>query len=204
MNEMNKILIVGLGNPGKQYKKTPHNAGFEVIDELVRKLDHFEVPYKTKNEKYAVIHEALNPEGMQVIFAKPLLYMNRSGEAAKQLLANYNIQPATSLWIVHDDIDLPLGTIRVKKGGQAAGHKGLADIIEQLGQDDFYRFRVGVRPQNMPEKRSADLMSNYVTKKPGRKERKILKESITICGSLVEKAIDNGIESILGDHNVPL
>jgi len=118
-------LIVGLGNPGKKYAKTRHNIGFRVIDELEKSFD-------TAQDK-------------NLIFLKPDTFMNNSGRAVRSLTTKYKIQ-TTNVIVVHDDIDLPFGKIRVSKNSSSAGHKGVQSIIDALGTKDFTRVRIGIKP----------------------------------------------------------
>ncbi|MEX2007930.1 MAG: aminoacyl-tRNA hydrolase [Candidatus Spechtbacterales bacterium] len=159
---MQNILIVGLGNPGKQYQHTPHNAGAMALDELRALLKEESIPLRETTKQQLNMHET-EIAGRRVVLAKPQTFMNQSGSAVRNLVRAYPVGSLASLWVVHDDIDLALGTIRLSRGGRAAGHNGIADIIEQLGSSDFSRFRIGIRPENMPEKRSPEMMSAFVT-----------------------------------------
>jgi PTH1 family peptidyl-tRNA hydrolase len=119
-----KTLIVGLGNPGKKYEKTRHNVGFRVIDELEKQIFNSDI-----------------------ILLKPDNFMNNSGRAVKKAL-KYSSLNTQDLIVVHDDIDLSLGDIRVSKNSSSAGHKGVQSIIDTLGTKDFTRIRIGIRPQH--------------------------------------------------------
>ncbi len=152
------ILIVGLGNPGKKYKNTRHNFGFQVIDAL-----------KIKNEK--------------IILFKPQTFMNESGQAVKKLIAKHQL-PISNLLVVHDDIDLPLGTIKLVKNRGAAGHKGVQSIIDALGTKDFHRLRLGIRPEIKP--RNVD---KFVLQEFTKTENKVKKESIEKAVLAIELAI---------------
>lgn len=144
------ILIVGLGNPGAKYAATRHNAGALAADELAKKLSG---PKKrlllfgrggwTRDQAALVRQGQL--AGGAAILAKPQTFMNLSGLAVAGLLKKHRLTIG-DLLIIHDDIDLPLGTLRLKLGGQSGGHKGLESIIEQLGRADFLRLRIGVGP----------------------------------------------------------
>ncbi len=140
-------LIIGLGNPGEKYEKTRHNAGFMAIEEL-------------KEDK---------PEGS--VLAKPKTFMNDSGKAVKELADYYGTKPQ-DLWIIHDDIDLPLGQYKISEGQGSAGHKGVQSIIDQLKTKDFKRVRIGICPAaGKPEN-----VENFVLKKFDKEEIKELKE----------------------------
>lgn len=136
------ILIVGLGNPGKKYEKSRHNVGFMVLDELAKKLTMYNVQFKMKNNLRAEILE-VKIKGDKLILAKPQTPVNASGVAVKKLIRRYNLD-ASNWFVVHDDLDLPLGKIKIAEGRGAAGHRGIQSIIRELGTDDFVRFRLGV------------------------------------------------------------
>jgi PTH1 family peptidyl-tRNA hydrolase len=138
-----KFLIVGLGNPGENYSKTRHNLGFLVVDEMIARFDA--VPSKTKLQtKLWTVKIA----GTTVLMAEPQTFMNLSGNAVAPLIRTKKIA-LDRLIIVHDDIDLPLGSIRVSRGASAGGHNGVQSVIDALGTKDFTRVRIGIgRPTN--------------------------------------------------------
>jgi peptidyl-tRNA hydrolase, PTH1 family len=133
-----RYLIVGLGNPGRKYENTRHNIGFDVIDELGRRHGIS----GGKSERRAVTADGII-QGQRVLLAKPLTYMNLSGEAVRALLDYYRID-LERLVVIHDDLDLPLGTLRLRKTGGAGGQRGLRNIIQHLGTPDFSRVRIGI------------------------------------------------------------
>ncbi len=133
-----RFLIVGLGNIGKQYENTRHNIGFWVADELARRHN---LTFG-KAERKAVSADGII-EGKRVLIAKPQTYMNRSGEAVRALCDFYKI-PNTQVIVVHDDLDLPLGTLRIRPTGSAGGQNGVKSIIQYLGTQDFARVRCGI------------------------------------------------------------
>lgn len=136
------FLIVGLGNPGKEYQKTRHNAGFMMLDAIAKEYDF---PVFKLSKKYA----SLVSEGIlgraKVVLAKPQTFMNNSGVAIKSLTKNYKLQ-TKNLVVVHDDIDISLGKVKISKGSGSAGHKGVDSIIQSLGTKDFTRIRIGIQP----------------------------------------------------------
>lgn len=131
-------LIVGLGNPGPEYSNTRHNAGFIAVDQLA---EAYNIPLCRRNFKAA--YGAGFVAGCKTIIAQPLTYMNRSGEAVAGLSAYYNITPA-HITVVHDDMDLSFGQLRIKTQGGSAGHRGIESIQEHLGENNFTRVRVGI------------------------------------------------------------
>lgn len=145
------LLIIGLGNPGEKYSQTRHNAGFLVLEELAKKLGVARKRlglFGRKNpwtrEMASLVREG-TLAGQKVILAKPQTFMNLSGLAAAGLLKKHRLTTA-DLLVISDDLDLPLGTLRLKQSGQSGGHKGLESIINQLGRDDFLRLRLGIGP----------------------------------------------------------
>jgi PTH1 family peptidyl-tRNA hydrolase len=136
MNE--RFLLVGLGNIGKQYENTRHNIGFWVADELARR---HQLTFG-KPERKAVCADGIIA-GKRVLIAKPQTYMNLSGEAVRALCDFYKI-PNTHIMVVHDDLDLPLGTLRIRPSGSAGGQNGVKNIIQHLGTQDFARVRCGI------------------------------------------------------------
>jgi len=160
-------LIVWLGNPGKQYQKTRHNAGFIVLDNFVEgnKLGEFKYDNKYKGE---IFQTAINDN--KVVFLKPQTFMNLSWEAIGPIAHFYKIKPEDIL-IIHDEIDLPTGKIQLKLGGSSAGHNGLKSTIEKLWTKDFWRLRVGVdRPANQ------DDVADYVLSTFTPEQKKLLAE----------------------------
>jgi len=131
-------LILGLGNPGEQYKDTRHNIGFMVLDKLAREVGTTNASWKHEEKFKSDITKA-----GELLLAKPQTFMNVSGVAVSSLVSFYKLTPS-DVWVVHDDMDLPLGKIKIRMGGSSAGHHGVASIINALGTDKFLRFRLGV------------------------------------------------------------
>ncbi len=132
-------LVVGLGNPGSSYRNTPHSIGFEVVDALAREAG---VAWEEKRAfKSLLAHVSLG--GARVLLAKPQTFMNLSGEAVAPLLKYHNARPE-ELVVVHDDIDMALGRLRIRLGGSCGGHNGVRSVIERLGTDRFVRVKLGV------------------------------------------------------------
>ena len=141
-------LIVDLGNPGKKYESTKHNIGFMVIDHFLKDLEsvsksNWSKEEKLKSEIYVLEYKPKKGEMGKVILARPLTYMNNSGMGVG-LIAKYYKVPSSDIWIVHDEIDLPLGMMKIRLGGSSAGHHGIESIIKTLGTDKFWRFRMGI------------------------------------------------------------
>ncbi|QQR83766.1 aminoacyl-tRNA hydrolase [Candidatus Peregrinibacteria bacterium] len=135
-------LIVGLGNPGKQYENTRHNVGFKAMDFLVK---HFELGTFKLQEKFKAHVLEGSIGGEKLIFAKPVTFMNLSGESVQLLSSFYKIAPA-DVMVLYDEVALPFGTLRVRKDGSSAGHNGVKSLIQSLGTDAFVRVRIGIEP----------------------------------------------------------
>ena len=138
MSEKNPFLIVGLGNPGPDYRHNRHNVGFMAIDALARALD---IPIQ-RVELRALVGKGLL-DGQRVILAKPQTFMNKSGQAVASLARFYKI-PVDQILVVHDDLDLPFGNLRLRPEGGTGGHKGMDSIMNRLGTREFPRLRVGI------------------------------------------------------------
>ncbi len=137
-------LIIGLGNPGKEYKKTRHNAGFLAIDKIA---DSFQFPVSSFQSKFnAEISEGIiNNE--KIILAKPQTFMNNSGQAVQAVSDYYKINPEDII-VIHDDLDIPIGEYKISKNKNSGGHKGVQSIIDYLGTKDFTRIRIGIGTEN--------------------------------------------------------
>lgn len=188
-------LIIGLGNPGKKYEQTWHNVGFMVIDQLqANKPDEFS-KFKKSAKFKSEVSEGNGPEE-KIILAKPQTFMNNSGQAIKSLVNFYKIKPQ-DLWVIHDDIDLPLGKIRISQNSSAAGHKGVQSIINELSTQGFIRFRLGIQLVN-PSKLPTEI---YVLQKIGRSDRIIINESIKTVLAAIELALVQGVTEAMNEFN---
>ena len=138
-------LIVGLGNPGAEYARTRHNFGFMVVDALLAGWTDFDAHALLSGRKdpFALWRAADRDSRADWLFCKPLTWMNRSGEAVRRVSARYRIEPRRML-VLHDELDLPLGRMKLKQGGGKAGHNGLGSLQQMLGVPDFYRLRLGI------------------------------------------------------------
>jgi PTH1 family peptidyl-tRNA hydrolase len=172
------FLVLGLGNPGPRYELTRHNVGFLVLDNL---SDQHRI--KLDQHKHQCLYGIGEVDGLKVVAAKPLAYMNRSGVPARSILAAFDIPPENVI-VIHDDIDLPLGKIKKKNKGGDSGQRGVRSLIQTLGTDRFWRVRVGV---GRPEDRE-DIV-DYVLSPFGREEMETLNEAIDQAVRLVEATL---------------
>lgn len=143
-------LIVGLGNPGTKFANTRHNIGFMVIDHIAHELAGPAIPWEEKPDYHAMVAKSAD-----VILVKPTTFMNASGVSVAAIAAYYKIVP-NDVWVIHDDLDLPLGKIRMRSGGSSAGHHGVDSIMRELKSDAFVRFRLGIGWGMEGEKKSSN------------------------------------------------
>lgn len=188
--EKSIFLFIGLGNPGREYRSTRHNSGFMVLDRLAERLnDSF-----SKFESRALITKC-KYEGSRLILAKPQTFMNDSGQSVGGLVHFYKV-PISNIMVVYDDVDLPLGTLRIRPGGGSAGQKGMQSIIEKLGTDDFPRMRIGIgRP---PGRMDA---AAYVLQDFSKNEREILPEIFDKAVDAVLSFVKDGLEKAMTRYN---
>ncbi|UCF68567.1 MAG: aminoacyl-tRNA hydrolase [Acidobacteriota bacterium] len=184
-------LVLGLGNPGPEYAGTRHNVGFEVLDALAARHG-----LALDRQRHRAQYGSGLLEGHRVLLARPLTYMNLAGEAARPLLAYHGLTES-DLIAIHDEADLPVGTVRVKSGGGVAGHKGLTSLVRHLGSADFIRVRVGI---GRPEAGGAE-MADFVLSRPTAAERARLAEAVEAGVEAVEAVIVEGCEAAMRRFN---
>ncbi|MFN3814070.1 MAG: aminoacyl-tRNA hydrolase [Aquificaceae bacterium] len=185
-------LLVGLGNPGKKYEKTRHNVGFMVVDEILRK-------YKVKDHQEACLSHVYRAKvsNREVILAKPQTYMNNSGLAVVNLLEEYNLEPEEIL-IVYDDIDMPLGKMRLRLSGSSGGHNGLESIIREIKTENFPRLKVGIgRPKDR------NRVVDYVLSPFEREEEGLLHRVIDRAGECLVRCVEFSPKESMNFCNAP-
>ena len=185
------MLIVGLENPGKQYEKTVHNVGFMVVDKLLDRLG-----VKAKDKGCDAVFATTFCKGEKVVIAKPQTYMNLSGESVKQLV-KYNNMEASDVIVVYDDIDLPLGAIRIRKEGSAGTHNGMKNVIANLGTTQVARIRVGVGDDRGKMQLKDYVLSNVC----GEKKEKLDKVIDRASQCLQDYIEDGDIEAVMRRYN---
>jgi peptidyl-tRNA hydrolase, PTH1 family len=173
------LLILGLGNPGRSYEMTRHNAGFWVVDNLATKYN-----IRLDSHKYCSLYGKGEVGGLEVIIAKPMTYMNESGKAAKLLLSAFNISPEHML-VIHDDIDLPLGKIKKKFKGGDGGQRGIRSTIQYIRTREFSRVRVGV---GRPEEK--ENIVDYVLSPFDKEDSGLIKETMEKAVQTVEAVLE--------------
>jgi PTH1 family peptidyl-tRNA hydrolase len=190
-DEPPRILVVGLGNPGAEYHHTRHNVGFETLDLLARAHN---IPFKATEKRAWVGFGSI--EGVPVLLAKPLTYMNNSGESVGPLMRLLELKPEEVI-VVSDEMNLPVGRIRVRRGGSAGGHNGLKSLIQHLRSEEFPRVRIGVgRP---PE----GAAIGHVLGKFERGELEAIRAGIEVAAEAVEVIVSAGVESAMNRFNPP-
>ncbi len=183
-------LVVGLGNPGDQYKGTRHNIGYMVLAELAERF----AQGRPRNQYHANVLEA-NIKGGNVLLICPTTFMNLSGTAVSEVVRFFKIEPKSFL-VVCDDLDLPTGKLRMRASGGSGGQKGLKDIIQKTGTEAFPRLRVGIgRP---PEKWNT---ADYVLSRFPKEEKDNINLSIKLAADAVEKWITDGVEAAMNQFN---
>jgi PTH1 family peptidyl-tRNA hydrolase len=183
-------LLIGLGNPGREYRDNRHNVGFMLIDRLAVRLDARGMKVQAK----AIVTTAAYQE-RKLILAKPQTYMNLSGHSAQGLLNFYKI-PVENMIVAHDDLDLPFGTLRVRPKGGPGGQKGMASTIEQLGTNSFPRLRIGIgRPPGRMDPAA------YVLQDFSKEEMKTLSEIIDRAADAALEFVMNGVNAAMNKYN---
>ncbi|WP_333655404.1 aminoacyl-tRNA hydrolase [Dissulfurispira sp.] len=185
-------VIAGLGNPGSKYSATRHNIGFRVIDRL---SEEYNIPLEER-DVYMIGKGAI--EGVNVILLKPLTFMNRSGLAVKKILKKANISADNlmdRLIVVHDDLDIDAGAIKIRRGGSSGGHRGIESIIQELGTKDFVRVKVGIgRDKTIP-------VEEYVLQNFKPPEKNLIKDVIIYASRAVTAVVTEGIDKAMSKYN---
>ena len=183
-------LIIGLGNPGREYKDTRHNFGFMLIDHLAERIGARGMKVQSKS----IVTSGLFEE-TKLILAKPQTYMNLSGHSVQGLLHFYKI-PHTHLLVAHDDLDLPYGTIRIRPTGGPGGQRGMANTIELLGTKDFPRLRLGIgRPPGRMDPK------DYVLQNFSKDELKLMPDLLTRASDAALEFVKNGLNAAMNKFN---
>ena len=185
------LLVVGLGNPGTEFEGTRHNVGADVVGLLAARYGE----RLAKSKERALVAE-LRVGNHRVIAAFPTTYMNASGESVRALCRRHGVDDGGSLVVIHDELDLNVGRLKIKQGGGLAGHNGLRSITQHLGTTDYVRLRVGVgRPP------ASQAGRDYVLRRPGKAERVELDVALERCADAVEQLLDEGIDATMATVN---
>lgn len=209
-------LIVGLGNPGEKYEHTRHNFGFMVVEQVLKDFFSVEQTAWSKNEKLKsdiAVFDWKPKEGKseKVILAKPQTYMNDSGLAVSLLASFYKVK-AEDIWVVYDELDLPVGSMKIRKGGAAAGHHGVESIMEHLKTDDFWRFRMGIgvtrqhydsddEKQHAIGRQTIKKAKVFVLDRFGTSEQGDVRKLIKSGSDALQMALEKGLEAAMNRYN---
>lgn len=185
------FIIAGLGNPKKEYDNTRHNIGFDMIDAMAEK---YRISVRNIQNRAMTGKGVIS--GQKVLLVKPLTFMNLSGESIRPLADYYKIAPDTELIVVSDDINLPVGQIRIRKKGSAGGHNGLKNIIAQLGTEEFQRIRIGVggKPENYD---LADYVLGHFTKE----EKILMEKAVSMAMEAAELMLTGDTDKAMNEFN---
>lgn len=183
-------IIAGLGNPGRKYENTRHNMGFIAIDLLAETYD-----IRVNKLKFKSLIGEGRIAGQRVLLMKPQTYMNLSGEAIREAVHFYQIDPA-QLIVIYDDIDIPVGSFRIRKKGSAGTHNGMRSVVYQLQSDQFPRIRVGIGSE-----KPVDLI-HYVTSGVSKEEKTLIEDALEKSAQAAAAIVETGIERAMNAYNV--
>ena len=184
-------IIAGLGNPGSQYSETRHNIGFSVLEKIAHELG-FKFTYSSRFSSEKAIFDI---NGRKTLFVRPMMYMNRSGQSVSDYVRYYRIAPEHVL-IIHDDLDLLTGRIKVVHGGGAGGHNGILSVIEHLSDNKFPRLKIGIgRP------RHGELIENFVLQPFYEDEKDAVFQALTLAKTASVMFVTDGIETVMNRFN---
>ena len=185
-------LIVGLGNPEQKYDNTRHNIGFAVIDELAKV---WQMPLKENKRFQGLFSEGVAAGGKKVRLLKPLTYMNRSGQSVRAVADWYKLE-SSSVLVVYDDMDLPVGRLRMRLSGSAGGHNGMKSIIAHLGVKEFPRLRIGIGKSEVEKGTISHVLGKFAPQ-----EAKTIEEILYISVKAIELSLKEGMEQSMNRYN---
>ncbi len=183
-------LYVGLGNPGKEYEKTRHNVGFRVLDAFAEKTGLL-----FSEKKFKAAYGKIRISGEEIMCVKPLTYMNLSGEAVQAIVSYYQIEPE-DIVIIHDDIDLPCGKLRLRKKGSGGGHNGVKNILQLLGTKEIKRIRIGVGKNELIDQK------DYVLGKFSKEEEAVMAQAYDKASEALVEYATHDFEYLMNKYNV--
>jgi len=186
-------LIAGLGNPGKEYQNTRHNSGFMAIDLLADRLG-----VSISTNKFNALIAQTRIEGQPVLLMKPLTYMNESGSALSQAVSFYKIEPQDIL-VLHDDMDLPVGSVRIRKKGSAGGQKGMKSIISCLKTDEIARIRIGV---GHSQKGNHEIVPDWVLSPVSMADREVFDTALKAAAEAAYAWVSEDMDKVMSRYNI--
>jgi peptidyl-tRNA hydrolase, PTH1 family len=185
-------LIIGLGNPEQKYDQTRHNIGFEGIDALAKAWDF---SLQNHSRFHGIYGEGISPNGQKIRLLKPLTYMNRSGQSVRAVADWYKIDPAKIL-VIYDDMDLPVGRLRIRLSGSAGGHNGMKSIIAHVNSQKFPRLRIGIGKSHPTKETISHVLGKFAPD-----EIKVIDEVLYLTTKAVELSLKEGIEKAMSIYN---
>lgn len=184
------IIVAGLGNPDAKYSRNMHNVGFMVIDKLAEK---YGVTFEKRG--FNGVYSVKNVNGEKVMFIKPQTYMNNSGECLRAAAAYYKV-PTSNLIVAYDDIDLPIGSVRIRASGSAGTHNGMSSVVSLLGSEDFPRVRVGIKPDRPV------VLIDYVLSDIRKEDLPEMERAIESAAAALDEFIcGEPVDKVMRDHN---
>lgn len=190
-------LLVGLGNPGQKYERTRHNVGFEIIEALAQ---GWSVQLSEHKRFKGLVGETRASTGERLLLLKPTTYMNRSGQSVRAVVDWYKLLPSDVL-VVYDDMDLPVGKLRLRLSGSAGGHNGMKSIISHLGTQVFPRLRLGISRSDSSDSQANRAVVSHVLGKFSPDERKIMDAAVDLAKESVEFSLRKGVEKAMSLYN---
>ena len=184
--------IIGLGNPESKYEKTRHNIGFEAVDRLAQS---WQLSWQTNGRFHGLLAEGNATDGKKIRLLKPLTYMNRSGQSVRAAMDWYKITPESVL-VIYDDMDLPLGRLRLRLSGSAGGHNGMKSIISHLGSQNFSRLRIGIGKSGDKTETISHVLGRFSSQ-----ETPIVAEVLDLVVKVVETSLSEGIAKAMSLYN---
>jgi peptidyl-tRNA hydrolase, PTH1 family len=185
-------LIVGLGNPGTKFDQTRHNVGFDAVDSLAKR---WQISMTDTKKFQGVFGEGIAPNRSKIRLLKPQTFMNLSGQSVRSVIDWYKLPP-TSVLVVYDDMDLPLGKIRMRLSGSAGGHNGMKSLISHLGGQNFPRMRVGIGKQSGEKDTISHVLGKFTAT-----EASVVTEVIYLIDKAIELSLDRGVEKAMSLYN---
>ncbi len=183
-------IVVGLGNPGKKYENTKHNVGFITLDFLAEKND-----IKINKIKHKALVGEGTVSGQKVLLVKPQTYMNLSGNSVREVMEYYKVEPE-QLIVIYDDVDLPMGRLRIRKKGSAGTHNGMKSIIYDLQEEGFPRVRIGIGKERKMS------LAGYVLGGFAKEERILMENAVERAAKAIECMLEKGIDTAMGEYNI--
>lgn len=201
-------LLVGLGNPGEKYEQTRHNIGFSVLERFLKDFEsiaktEWQDEKKFKSDMVRLDWQPKKGKDERVLLVKPKTFMNNSGLAVSLIAEYFKIVPA-DIWVIHDELDLPIGSLKIRLGGSSAGHRGVESIMEKLGTDKFWRFRMGIgQVKNHGEIARSKMhgVDDYVLGPFSQKQTGDIRKLIKKTSKAVMQALEDGLEKAQNQFN---